>query len=40
MLTRREKRGGGKGGFVWNWTFKVKVVEEFWTYMDKGGEES
>ena len=25
------------GGFVWNWTSKVKGVEEFWTYMNKGG---
>ena len=30
------RRGGGRG-FVWNWTSKVKGVEEFWTYMGKGG---
>ena len=23
--------------FIWNWTSKVKGVEEFWTWMDKEG---
>ena len=27
---------GGRG-VVWNWTSKVKGMEEFWTQMDKGG---
>ena len=27
----------GKGGFVWNWTSKVRGVEEFCTKMDNGG---
>ena len=25
-----------RGGFAWNWTWKVKRVEEFWTLMYKG----
>ena len=28
---------GGVGGFVWNWTSKIKGVEQFWTLIDKGG---
>ena len=27
--------GGGRG-VIWNWTLKVKWVEEFWTQLDKG----
>ena len=29
-----------RGGFVWNWTCKVKRMEELWTYIDKGGDGS
>ena len=26
-----------RGEFVWNWTYKVKGVKEFWTLMEEGG---